>query len=237
MTFGSVIWLGTDLTLAFIPVALAFGVARGLRRDIVAPRRVRWELWLPLLAVWLLFLPNTCYLLTEWRHYLCDIHDQSVYYPIYSRGLYPPQATSSLLLLTLFYGVYTGLGLVAFFLALWPLHRLARPHWGRAAEPLRALICLLCSVGVYLGLVSRFNSWDFVGSRIAGLLATTTQIASHPALAALILLFGAGLWLLYTVFDIWMDGAALRLSRRHARQTNALPENALPEKDYPHASV
>lgn len=230
MTFGSVIWLGTDLTLAAIPVALAFGIARGLRRDILASRRIRWELWLPLLVVWLLFLPNTCYLVTEWRHYLCDIHDRSAYYPIYSRGLYPPQATGSLLVLTLFYGVYTGLGLVAFFLALWPLHRLARAGLGRATEPIRALICLLCSVGVYLGLVSRFNSWDLVnGSRAAGLLATTAQIASRPALAALILLFGAGLWLLCAVFDIWMDGAALRLANRR--------NNAFTEKDSPHASV
>ena len=93
MPLGALIWLSTDLALAFVPVALAFGIAHGLRRDILrrdilrrdilrrdilTARRIRWELWLPLLLVWLLFLPNTCYLLTEWRHYLCDIHDRSV---------------------------------------------------------------------------------------------------------------------------------------------------------------
>ena len=212
---GSMIWIAGNLFLAFLPVMLAFGIARGLRRDALAPRPIRWGMWLPLLAVWLLFLPNTCYLLTEWRHYLCDIHDQGQYYPVYGRGQYPPDATFSLLSLTAFYLAYTGAGLAAFFLALWPLHRLARQQWGRAAEPARAAVCFLCSLGVLLGLVSRFNSWDVVHPALAAaVLSTALQALMRPLLLASVCVFGVILWLLYALFEIGMDGLAVRRSYR-----------------------
>lgn len=213
---GSVIWIVGNLFLASLPVALAFGIARGLRRDAAAARPLRWGVWLPLLAVWLLFLPNTCYLLTEWRHYLCDIHDRSVYYPIYGRGQYPPAATFSLLSLTAFYLAYTGAGLAAFFLALWPLHRLARQRWGRAAEPARAAVCFLCSLGVFLGLAPRFNSWDVVHPALASaVLSTALQALLRPLLLASVCAFAAILWLLYALFEIGMDGPTVRRSHRH----------------------
>ena len=210
---GWMIWIVGNLALAFVPVALAFAIARGARRDIQTMGRVRWGLWLPLLALWLLFLPNTCYLLTEWRHYLCDIHDKSWYYPVYGRGQYPPDATLGLLGLTAFYLAYTGAGLVAFFLALWPLHRLARQSWGRAAEPARAVVCLLCALGVHLGLVSRFNSWDVVHPALASaMLSTALQTLARPLLLAAVCVFGTLLWLLYALFEIGMAGLGARRS-------------------------
>ena len=212
---GSMLWITGNLFLASVPVALAFGIARGLRRDAAASRPLRWAMWLPLLAVWLLFLPNTCYLLTEWRHYLCDIHDRGWYYPVYGRGQYPPAATFSLLSLTAFYLAYTGAGLAAFFLALWPLHRLARQRWGRAAGPARAAVCLLCSLGVFLGLVSRFNSWDVARPALAqAVLSTALQTLMRPLLLGSVCVFGAILWLLYALFEIGMDGLAVRRSYR-----------------------
>jgi len=208
---GSILWIVGNLTLALIPVALAFAIARGLGRDLAALRRIRWGLWLPLLAVWLLFLPNTCYLLTEWRHFLCDIHDRDVYYPVYGLGQYPPAATFGLLGLALFYFAYTGAGLAAFFLALWPLHRLARQHWGRAAGPARATVCLLCALGVSLGLVSRFNSWDIVHpARASAILSTALRTLASPLLLASVCIFAAVLWLLYALFEVGLAGLAAR---------------------------
>ena len=46
-----VLW---NLFLAVVPVALAFLIARGVRRDRQAKRPVRWVLWGPLALVWLL---------------------------------------------------------------------------------------------------------------------------------------------------------------------------------------
>ena len=225
--FPNVIW---NLFLAIIPVVLAFVIARGVRRERQTTGYVQWILWGPLALVWLLFLPNSCYLLTEWRHYLDTLTQSQLFAQVHQGG-----GRIDFFLITGFYLVYSGAGLLAFFLAVWPLDRLTRPRLGRLGAVLRPLIFPLCALGVYLGLMrGRFNSWDLVnGSRLGDLLATTAQIFQHPALIGLILIFGGVLWLFYAAFDIWMDGIAWRLSRRHA----ARQENDLREKDSPHASL
>jgi uncharacterized membrane protein len=224
----NVIW---NLFLAMIPVALAFVIARGVRRERQAAGKVQWLMWGPLALIWLLFLPNSCYLLTEWRHYLTTLTQSHLFAQARQGG----GGRTDFFLITGFYLVYSGAGLLAFFLAVWPLDRLTRTRLGGAGAVLRPLIFPLCALGVYLGLMrGRFNSWDLVrGTRLVDLLATTAQIFHRPYLVGLILLFGAVLWLFYAAFDIWMDGIAWRLSRRHA----ARHENDIREKDSPHASL
>ena len=225
----SVLW---NLFLAVLPVVLAFGLARGARRDMRETGRIRWGRWLPVGVVWLAFLPNSCYLLTEWRHFL-DTLTQS---QLYAQAHQSRDGRLDFFLVVSFYLLYTGAGLLAFFLALWPLDRLTRRRLGWAGAALRPLIFPLCALGVYLGLMSgRFNSWDLVHpDRLADLLATTAQALHRPFLLGLILAFGAILWLFYAAFDIWMDGLAWRLARRHARRRS---EGEAREKDPTHASA
>ena len=110
----------------------------------------------------------------------------------------------SFLALLGFYVAYTGSGLVLFFLAIWPLDRLTRPAW-----PLRALFFGLCALGVYLGLVLRFNSWQVV-SHPQYILGAVLETLTHPQLVVLIMLFALVLWGFYFVFSLTMDGAQLR---------------------------
>ena len=204
-----------NLLLAVIPVALAFAIARGARRDMRETGRIRWGLWLPLGLVWLAFLPNSCYLLTEWRHFFETLTQSTLFTQArQSRG-----GRTDFFLVTAFYLIYSGAGLLAFFLAVWPLDRLTRRRLGWAGAALRPLIFPLCALGVYLGLTAgRFNSWDLVHpDRLEGVLATTAATLAHPALLGFLLAFGAFLWLLYAAFDVWMDGLAWRMARRHAR--------------------
>src|SRR5581483_4924000 len=63
-------WIAWNLFLAAIPVPLAYLLASGAETFTLKRRRVPWLAWLPLAVVWFAFLPNTCYLLTEWRHFL-----------------------------------------------------------------------------------------------------------------------------------------------------------------------
>ena len=226
----SVIW---NLFLAVVPVMLAFWIARGVRRQQQQTGAVQWLLWGPMAAIWLAFLPNSCYLLTEWRHYFETLTES----PLYAQAHQSGDGRIDFFLITAFYLVYSGAGLLAFFLAVWPLDRLTRVRLGWQGAALRPLIFPLCALGVYLGLMrGRFNSWDLVnGSRLAELLATTVQVFQRPYLTVLILLFGAVLWLFYAAFDIWMDGIAWRLSRRHARRFASL-ETDSPEKDSTHVS-
>ena len=228
-----------NLFLAVIPVLLAFAIARGARRDIRETGRIRWGLWLPLGVVWLAFLPNSCYLLTEWRHFF-DTLTQS---QLFMQARQSREGRTDFFVVTAFYLVYSGAGLLAFFLAVWPLDRLTRRRLGWVGAALRPLIFPLCSLGVYLGLTAgRFNSWDLVHPhRLAGLLATTAATLARPALLGFILAFGAILWLFYAAFDIWMDGLAWRLARRHAPAKETQDAHPLPhghgtrEKDSPHA--
>lgn len=229
-----------NLFLAVIPVVLAFAIARGARRDIRETGRIRWGLWLPLGVVWLAFLPNSCYLLTEWRHFF-DTLTQS---QLFMQARQSREGRTDFFIVTAFYLLYSGAGLLAFFLAVWPLDRLTRRRLGWVGAALRPLIFPLCALGVYLGLTAgRFNSWDLVHPhRLAGLLATTAATLARPALLGFILAFGAILWLFYAAFDIWMDGLAWRLARRNApakqetQDAHPLPYGqGAREKDSPHA--
>lgn len=212
-----------NLFLAFIPVVLAFVVARGVRHQMRARGHVVWGAWLPVLFVWLVFLPNTCYLLTEWRHYLETITTTS----LYTQAQHNHNALLALLTMTSFYVLYSGLGLLTFFLAVWPLDRLVRRRLRVWALPLQALVFFLCALGVYLGLIQRFNSWEPLnpayGSRIAAIFASVAQTLSRPALTLFIIVFGAVLWLFYALFDVWMDGA---IGRAHGRQVRLAAQKA-----------
>ena len=217
-----VVW---NLFLAVVPVALAFFIARGVRRERRLTGKVRWGLWLPLAGMWLIFLPNSCYLLTEWRHYLETLTGS----PLYAQARGGGDARFDFFVITGFYLFYSGAGLLAFFLAVWPLDRLTRPRLGQVGAALRPLIFPLCGLGVYLGLMrGRFNSWDLLKARrLEGVLTTAAQVFERPHLFLAILIFGAVLWLFYALFDIWMDGLAWRLSRRHLHR---------PQKDSTHAA-
>jgi uncharacterized membrane protein len=205
-----------NLFLAAIPVALAFIIARGMRREMHRLGRVRWLLWLPLLLLWLAFLPNTCYLLTEWRHFLDTVVTTPVYVGTYGvSGNH--HSILTLLMVIAFYLLYTGAGLWMFFLALWPLDRLTRRRLGHATHWIQAVVFFFCAIGVYLGLVWRFNSTDVLHPhRLLGILQILTDMAHSPLLIILLFVFGGMLWLLYLLFDIWMEGALARVKRHSA---------------------
>jgi uncharacterized membrane protein len=203
----NVVW---NLFLALIPVLLAFLIARRVRLNAAGGRRPVSPLVVLLLVVWAVFLPNTCYLLTEWRHYIVNIADGS----FYPQVRYDHVAVVRLLISTAFYVFYSGSGLIAFFLAVWPLDRLVREHAPRRALLLKLIIFALCGLGVYLGLIHRFNTWDLVNpARLPAILHIIAEIMMRRFVLVLTVGFTAVLWLLYEAFDIWMDGFIMR-SRR-----------------------
>ncbi len=234
-----------NIFLALVPVLLSFVLVRGIRRQWRAQGHVTWGVWIPLLLVWLAFLPNTCYLLTEWRHYLETVTQTQVFFQAQQNR----DATFDLFLETGFYVFYTGTGLLTLFLAVWPLDRLARKRLGLWILPAQAVIFAVCALGVYLGLVNRFNTWDLLHAEgFRAIAQTITTVFSRPLLLGLIGVFGLILWLLYTLFDIWMDGAVVRLhawrARRAARAASgprAVPapssDSAVQEENRHHASL
>ena len=204
-----VLWNGT---LAVIPVILGYSALwiSGLR----SLKHLRYILIALLLPVWFVFLPNTCYLVTEWRHFLHLLDSRDLFLRSQvNNSLYVP-----LLELSLFYMLYSGFGMATFTLAIRPIERLMRkksiPMWCWAMP-----FFTMVSLGVYLGLVPRFNSWDLIHH--SSIIWNVTQdILTHPKLAAFIVLFGMFLWIAYEALDLWIDGFSDRWKRITGKKTD-----------------
>jgi uncharacterized membrane protein len=200
-----------NLALATIPVVLGFLLAGWFKQRRVMRRGLAAFFWVlifvPLCLVWLAFLPNTCYLLTEWRHFFTDsplvqLRDTAV----------TPRQQLEVAKLGFFFLLYSGDGILCYALAIRPVAsvlRQARLQPGFFAVP----FFLIISLGVYLGLVVRLNSWEIV-SHPKAVWFSIVHVFHSPALLKVILVFAILLWILYEIVDAWLDGMLLRFRRR-----------------------
>ena len=196
-----VVWNGM---LAVMPVGAGYALRSVLGRR---PLRVTGcILALALGLVWFIFLPNTCYLLTEWRHYLETIDSQN----LYMRANGDSVLFIKLVLGTMFYFLYSLFGMVAFAMAIRPVERAAIKR-GFAVRFWALPFFAAVALGVYLGLVLRFNSWDLLRNP-SMVWNAVVEVGGRPKLAAFVLAFGGFLWVAYEVLDIWIDGLKWRLA-------------------------
>jgi len=208
----SVLW---NLLLAVIPVALGYALAGLLRRGLKLGGII--VLALPLAVAWLGFLPNTCYLLTEWRHLLFDSRwEQMLDSAHHSRvDMYHTAKWA------LFFLVYSGLGVILFVLGVRPME-----HWLRSKGQLPYLYApfffFLVSLGVYLGLIKRFNTWDLLHRPMFIWNVAVDGVTTMPILLA-IGIFALILWALYEAGDMWVDGVAARFKRDDAAPRSKAP--------------
>ena len=205
-------WIGVNVVLALVPVLLG-GVVAWLGSAMV--RKRDWRLWLalaPVLALWLIFLPNTCYLFTEPRHFLGAVDRGQLWLRTNAGDAAALDALTRWGVITVLF-VLTGI--LTFGLAIRPVRRFAR-QLGVVAWWWSPLFFVLLSLGVYLGLIVRFNSWDLF-TRPEVVLRTAVAVTDNPRLTWTILGFGGFLWAAYEVIDIWFDGFLLRAGRRFAR--------------------
>ena len=191
-----------NLLLAAIPVPLGYLLA-GLLRKRLKPAGLLL-LALPLGIAWLAFLPNTCYLLTEWRHLLFDRRWEQLLDTGHesAKGMYLTAKWA------LFFLAYSGLGVLTFVLGVRPME-----HWLRSTGNKPYLFAppffFLVSLGVYLGLISRFNSWDLIRRPQFIWNTAVEAVTSRPILTA-VGIFALLLWAVYEAGDIWVDGVRER---------------------------
>ena len=149
---------------------------------------------LPLAAAWLLFLPNAPYIVTDFVHVGLDTG-----VPIW----FDAAMTAS------FAGTGLVLGLVSVLLVQGVL---ARRYGSAVGWLMLPPIFLLCSTGIYLGRVHRFNSWDAVTHPQALLDTFATRLADPlprpEAIVALLGLMGmlaVAYLVVYTISDLRLD--------------------------------
>lgn len=140
MTRSHGLWMAWNLFLAFIPLFLSALLFTARKRLSVG--------WWFGAVVFVLFLPNAPYVITDVVHLFDDIR----------------RSRSDLQVLGLFLPVYACFflaGMAAYTISLERLWRFAAARWSvRRALAIEVGLHLLCAVGVYLGRVVRLNSWQ-----------------------------------------------------------------------------
>ena len=216
-------WLCWNLFLAIIPVVAGWLFAAGLKsvRQNVGNIRQNPAAWPGLIVsalVWFFFLPNTCYLLTEWRHFLFDSGPVSLRQEVAENPILKLVVAEQ----GLFFVTYSALGVLCYALSIRLVAQALRQN-RVSLLPLAAPFYLLMSLGVYMGLIVRLNSWDIV-SRPGHVWRVASHALFSPTLLAIIIAFAFLLWALYEIVDIWLDGVEWRLHRAWQRLHPAAPK-------------
>lgn len=160
--FGGLIW---NLFLAWIPFGLSI-VLYDRHRAGTPPLRM-----LPLAALWLLFLPNAPYIVTDFKHLV-------------------PSPAVPLWVDVVVIAAPAWTGMLLGFLSLYLVQSVVRSLAGARVAWAAAIAVLgLASFGIYLGRVLRWNSWDVLTDPL--LLSQLDGIVADPrALGMTVLLTG-----------------------------------------------
>jgi len=135
---GAYVFLPWNLFLAWIPVAAAVMVYDRARRG------AKLTHLLPLAAIWLLFLPNAPYLLTDFIH-LGTRDDAPLWFDV------------------VLFGSYAWTGMLLAFLSIFAMQAVVRRTYGPARGWVLVGVSLAASsFGIYLGRSLGWNSWDLV---------------------------------------------------------------------------
>ncbi|MBY8961846.1 DUF1361 domain-containing protein [Flavobacterium sp. D11R37] len=169
------LFLMWNLFLAYVPLLISSVM---INNPVVIERR---RFFYPMMIVWLLFLPNAPYIITDFIHLK---KDSSV-----------PVWFDVLLLIS-----FTIAGILAGLTSMKHMFNMLSIKF----NPLLAwvsigVICLLCGFGIYVGRFLRYNSWDVLKrplSLTADMLTSFTQ--STPL--GITLGFGCFLFLLFNMF-------------------------------------
>jgi uncharacterized membrane protein len=191
--FRFLVW---NLILAWIPLLLALLVYDRYRRG--SPLLPL----LPALALWLLFLPNAPYIVTDFVHLSADSP-----VPLWLDGVE--------------LSAFAWTGMLLGFVSLYLVHAVARHRFGPAPSWIGVLgVLALVSVGVYLGRVKRWNSWDLLtqpGARLAQLQAHLGDPASLTRAAgitfAVTCLLAAAYLAFYVLMGVRLETSPGRASR------------------------
>jgi uncharacterized membrane protein len=191
--FRFLVW---NLILAWIPLLLALLVYDRYRRG--RPLLVL----APALALWLLFLPNAPYIVTDFVHLSATSPA-----PLWLDGVE--------------LSAFAWTGMLLGFVSLYLVHAVGRHRFGASTSWVGVLgVLTLVGVGVYLGRVKRWNSWDLLtqpGARLAQLHAHLGDPASLTRAVGISLgvtcLLAAAYLVFYVLMGVRLETSAARPPR------------------------
>ncbi len=144
------IMLGWNLLLALIPFLIAIIIDS--KRNSKA-----WVLAL-LFLVWLLFFPNTFYMITDFIYIDYTKFMNSTGYLTLE---YLQDPIAYLALIHIFLGAFLGVTLGYLCLHV-VVESLLKPRFGNKFWLLLSAICFMSSIGIFIGRFFRYNSWDLI---------------------------------------------------------------------------
>lgn len=150
---GYLIW---NLFLAWLPLLFATLLVRLLRMK-------AWSSWsgLGLTFLWLVFLPNSFYMVSDFIH-ITEVPSDALLYN------------------SLMFASFIFCGTIVGFLSLHMVHTELRKRLPRRQTlTVLAVVLLACSFAIYLGRNLRWNSWDILVNP-AGLLFDVSDRVLHP---------------------------------------------------------
>ena len=157
------VWLIWNLFLAYVPYFISTGLTIKLKAPGARERRADRLLILGLSVAWLLFVPNTFYILTDLYH-LIDCHDRRV-----------PEWFDLALIFS-----FAWNGLLLGVLSVRQMEKLLLPLAGNLlGGAFVYLVMALSALGVYTGRYLRFNSWDVLANPFQ-LAADILHLIVHP---------------------------------------------------------
>ncbi|MEO6761211.1 MAG: DUF1361 domain-containing protein [Candidatus Saccharimonadales bacterium] len=149
-------YMAWNLFLAWIPLTFSIFLVFVLKTRL-------WSNWLPLLLtlLWLVFLPNTFYMISDFIH-IQDVVRHDLLYDI--------------VMFTSFIFTAALIG----FISLYQVHAELIKRLGlRLSSSIIMIIIFLCSFAIYLGRDLRWNSWDVLLNPAAILFDVSDRII-HP---------------------------------------------------------
>lgn len=187
--FSYLIW---NLTLAWVSLLATLWLEGVLLRRL-------WSSWYAMFvtAVWLVFLPNTFYMISDFIH-IQTLGQTDVLYGVV-------MFTSFII-----NGVMLG------FLSLFIVHQeLLKRLRSRQAGGLIALVVLICSFAIYIGRELRWNTWDLITNPASVLIDVSDRVLNpreHPQALTTTTSFFVLLMSLYAVF--WYSTRLSRIKPR-----------------------
>lgn len=177
-------YLNWNLFLAWTPLLFTFWLLKVLKRKL-------WSSWEALLVtiIWLTFLPNSFYMISDFVHIL-EVPPQQVLFMVVVFASF------------IFNGVMLG------YLSLFQIHHeLLTRVSKRTSATLMGLVLALCSFAIYLGHDLRWNSWDILrdpGGILVDISNHVTDAIAYTTAASFFVLLGS----LYVV--VWYAARNLR---------------------------